>query len=67
MITAVILLHLQSSDDIMSKLKIQRFNRHDCYTLDDWGGRIHDEHGYRIYNAVGADYKVVLGIGRICW
>ena len=65
MITAVILLHLQSSDDMKSKLKIQQFNRY-CYTVNSQGNLNYYERGY-IYDAVGANYQVLLDTGQICW
>ena len=35
--------------------------------MDNWDEYIYDERGFPIYDAVGADYKVVLGTGQICW
>ena len=71
-ITAVILLHLQSSDDLKSKLKMQQFGPYFSalqytYTVNSCGEKIYDEHGYRIYDAVGANYQVLLGTEQICW
>ena len=70
-ITAVILLYLQSSDDMKSKLKIQQFAIGPyfpyVYTVNRWGEKIYNEHGRHIYDAVGADYQVLLSTEQICW
>ena len=65
-ITAVILLYLQSSDNMKSKLKTQQFGSFSTHTVNSQGSSI-CEHGHWIYDAVGANYQVLLGIGQICW
>ena len=68
MITAVTLLHLQSSDDMKSKLKIYQFGLYSARTVNCIGQDIYDELGrYRLYDAVGANYQVLLNTKQICW
>ena len=54
-----------------SKLKIKKFGRY-CHTLNSSGNYIYlYEHGHRhrtpVYDAVGANYEVVLDKEEICW
>ena len=73
------LFHLQSSDDMKSKLKIQEFGPY-CHTVNSSGRIIYDNeisgeaHRIRlayvskpVYDAVGANYQVLLGTEQICW
>ena len=71
------LFHLQSSDDMKSKLKIQEFGPY-CHTVNSSGRIIYDNEPVHnlylvpinsrpVYDAVGANYQVLLGTGQICW
>ena len=81
MITGVILIHLQSSDDMKSKLKIQEFGQYSTRTVNSSGRIIHDNDNtftedFRILlghisrpvcDAVGANYQVLLDTEQIRW